>query len=77
MTDETGIVGDFCCADLRQVVPVSIEEETSDLRLVLEAEVLANYRSGLRCDLSACLKQPEVFVVSRVESDAQEKIEDD
>ena len=56
VTDETGIVGDFCCADLRQVVPVGIKKETSDLGLVLEAEVLAQYWRGLCGDLSACLE---------------------
>ena len=56
VTDETGIVDDFCCADLRQVVPVGIKKETSDLGLVLEAEVLAQDWPGLRGDLSACLE---------------------
>ena len=56
VTDKTGIVGDFCCADLRQVVPVGIKKETSDLGLVLEADVLAQYWPGLRGDLSACLE---------------------
>jgi hypothetical protein len=69
VTEETGVVGDVCCADLRQVVPVSIKEETSDLRLVLEADVLADYRPSLCGDLSACPEQPEVSVVSRVESE--------
>ena len=77
VTDETGICGDICCADLCQVATVSIKEETSDLGFVLEAEVLAKYRAGLRSDPSACLKQSEVSVVSRVESEMQEKIEDD
>lgn len=56
ITDETGIVGNFCCADLRQMVSVSIKEETSDLGLVLEAEVLSQHRSGLRGDLGASLE---------------------
>ena len=77
VTYETGVVGDFCYADLCQVVPVSIKEETSDLRLVLEAEILAHYRAGLRGDLGARLEQSEGPVVSRVESEVQEKAEDD
>lgn len=47
---------------------MGIKEETSDLGLVLEAQVLAHYRAGLRRNLSACLKQLEVPVVLRVES---------
>lgn len=77
VTDETGIDGDICCADLGQVVTASIKEEASDLGLVLEAEVLANYRTGLRSDQSARLKQSEMSVVSRAASEMQEKIEDD
>ena len=77
VASETGIVSDLCRADLHQVVPVGIKEETPDLGFILEAEVLANYRTGLRCDLSACLKQSEVPIVSRVESEVQEKIKDD
>lgn len=56
ITDETGVDGDICCADLRQMVTVSIRKETSYLGLVLEAEVLAHYRAGLRYDLSTRLK---------------------
>lgn len=77
VTKETGIVGDFRCADLHQMVPVGIKEETPDLGFVFEAKVLANYRTGLRCDPSARPKQPEVAIVSRVESEVQEKIKDD
>ena len=77
VTNETRIIGNFCYVDLGQVIPVRIKEETSDLRLVLEAEVLAHYRPGLRRDLSARLKQSEVSVVSKVESEVQEEIEDD
>lgn len=56
---------------------MGVEEEASDLGLVLEAEVLAHYRPGLRGDLGACLEQPEVPIVSRVESEVEEKTEDD
>jgi len=59
------------------MVSVGIKEETSDLRLVLEAEVLAHYRPGLGGYPRACLKQPEVPVVSRVEGEVEEKSEDD
>ena len=56
---------------------MGIKEETSDLGLVLEAEVLAHYRPGLHGDLGACLKQFEVSVVSRGEGEVEEKFEDD
>lgn len=44
-TGKTGVVSNICCAD---VVAVGAKEETSDLGLILEAEVLAHYRAGLR-----------------------------
>lgn len=56
ITDETGLVSNIYCAELRQIVTVDIEKETSELGLVLEAEVLAHYRAGIRRHLSALLK---------------------
>jgi len=76
VTDNTGVVGDLYCADLRQVVPVDIKEETPQ-GFVLEAEVLVHCRAGFRSNLAACPGQSEVPLVSRVESEVRKKIEDD
>ena len=59
------------------MVSVGIKEETSDLGLVLEAEIPAHYRTGLRSDPSARLEQSEVSVVLRVEGEVEEEFEDD